>query len=122
VSAPAPPRLKTVLTLDELARDPTLFDSLSPALQDDTYLQVVTLAITLRVKRDASRQATSPTHGTSSDELLDIAEAARRLKTSADSLYRKWGKLPFAYKDPIDGKLKFRAKGIDAYIERRARA
>ncbi len=47
---------------------------------------------------------------------LSLAEAARMLRTSPDTLYRKWRKLPFAYKDPIDGRVKFSLAGIDKYL------
>lgn len=50
-----------------------------------------------------------------SEQLLDIAEAAKRLDVSEDYLYRHWKKLPFAHK--FDWGLRFSARGIDDYIQ-----
>lgn len=49
------------------------------------------------------------------DRLLTIAEAAERLCTSEDWLYRNWKKLPFARK-LSKKQLRFSAHGIDGYI------
>jgi hypothetical protein len=49
------------------------------------------------------------------DEMLGIEEAARALHTSVDSLHRKWKKLNFCFKDPIDNRLKFSRSGIEKY-------
>jgi hypothetical protein len=59
-------------------------------------------------------------NATVEDEVVDIAATARLLRTSVDSLHRKWKKLPFAFKDPIDGRLKFRRSGIERYVAQRA--
>jgi hypothetical protein len=48
-----------------------------------------------------------------SDRLILIDEAAKMLATSEDTLYSKWKRLPFAFKDPLDGKIKFRVSGIE---------
>ena len=47
-------------------------------------------------------------------ELLDIDEAAERLKVSTDYLYRHWKQFPFACKQPFG--LRFSARGLDQYI------
>ena len=52
-----------------------------------------------------------------SEQLLDIAEAARRLNVSEVYLYRNWRTLPFAHK--YSWGLRFRASGIDEFIQRR---
>jgi predicted DNA-binding transcriptional regulator AlpA len=49
------------------------------------------------------------------EQLLDIAEAAKRLNVSEDYLYRHWKNLPFAHK--YDWGLRFSARGIDEYIQ-----
>jgi hypothetical protein len=53
--------------------------------------------------------------------VLTIAEAAARLSTSQDSLYRKWRRLRLGYRDPLDGKIKFTEKEITDYIGRQRR-
>ena len=50
------------------------------------------------------------------DELLTVTEAAARLKTTKDWLYRNWKKLPFTV-SLSPRQLRFSAKGIDRYIE-----
>ena len=54
----------------------------------------------------------------SSEQLIDIAEAAKRLSMSEGYLYRHWKKLPFAHKHSWG--LRFSASGIDDYIKRRS--
>ena len=53
---------------------------------------------------------------TSDDRLLNVKEAAERLGTSADYLYRHWSRLPFARKCPFG--LRFSEQGIAAWIRR----
>jgi hypothetical protein len=48
------------------------------------------------------------------EQLLDVEEAAKRLNTSTDYLYRHWKKLPFACKLPFG--LRFSESGLNAYI------
>ena len=50
------------------------------------------------------------------DQLLKITEAAERLQTTKDWLYRNWKKLPFTV-SLSPRQLRFSAKGIDRYIE-----
>ncbi len=49
-----------------------------------------------------------------SDELLDVDEAARRLGTSKDYLYRHHARLPFTRR--MGRSLRFSALGIEKYI------
>jgi hypothetical protein len=53
------------------------------------------------------------------ERVVLIEDAAKLLKTSPDALYSRWRRLPFAYKDTLDGKLKFRVSGIERYIATR---
>jgi hypothetical protein len=53
--------------------------------------------------------------------VLTIDEAAARLRTSQDSLYRKWRRLRLGYRDPFDRKIKFTEKEITDYIGRQKR-
>ena len=50
------------------------------------------------------------------DRLLRIDEAAARLQTTKDWLYRHWGELPFTVR-LSPRQLRFSAKGIERYIE-----
>ena len=52
-----------------------------------------------------------------SDELIDVPEAARRLGVSEDYLYHQHKRLPFARK--MGRKLLFSSKGVDNYIRTR---
>ena len=52
-----------------------------------------------------------------SDELLDVAEAARRLGLSRDYLYRHSHEFPFTRR--VGRKLLFSALGIERYIRQR---
>ena len=54
-------------------------------------------------------------------EVLGIDEAAKRLGTSPDSLYRKRQRLRLGYRDPLDGRLKFTVAELEAYIRRQKR-
>jgi hypothetical protein len=106
-------------TLDEVAASPSILDSLPlPALTAlarqvehlaaDTRIALMTRV--LNVQADGKGEA---------DEVLLIEAAATLLKTSTDSLHTKWKHLPFAYKDPLDGRLKFSRRGIERYIASR---
>jgi len=54
--------------------------------------------------------------------VLTIEEAAARLRTSEDSLYRKRRSLRLGYRDPLDGRIKFTLHEIDEYIRCQRRA
>jgi excisionase family DNA binding protein len=58
--------------------------------------------------------ATAMPDGQQEDQLLDVDEAADRLGTSTDYLYRHSGKLPFTVR--IGSRLRFSARGIDRFI------
>jgi predicted DNA-binding transcriptional regulator AlpA len=51
------------------------------------------------------------------DRLLDAGEAAQRLGTSPDWLYRRAARLPFTVR--LGRALRFSAQGIDRYIRQR---
>ncbi len=59
----------------------------------------------------------SPEHTEHSETLLDIEEAARRLATSTDWLYRHAKRLPFTVR--VGRALRFSTHGIDRYIRQR---
>jgi len=59
----------------------------------------------------------TPTTPQEHDELLDVAEAARRLGVSEDYLYRHSGEYPFTRRQ--GRKLLFSAQGIDRFIKQK---
>jgi predicted DNA-binding transcriptional regulator AlpA len=59
-----------------------------------------------------------PARGTEPDALLDVNEAAKRLGTSVDWLYRHAAGLPFTRR-LSERQLRFSSTGIEQYIRRR---
>jgi hypothetical protein len=119
VVADSVPALAPVPGLDAVAEDPSCLERLPrPVL-----IELRRRAGHLLADLDAALAARVTYGGEPSgpEQVLSIAEAAERLQTTADSLYRKWRTLPFAYKDPLDGRLKFSARGIQAYLRTRLR-
>lgn len=106
-------------TLDQLTADPGHLNRLPLTVLVDLRGRVDHLraeldrAITLRLAR---HDGEAPAEG---DRALTIEEAAQLLHTSKDTLYRKWRKLPFAYKDPVDGHIKFSFLGLQKHLRQR---
>ena len=120
MTMPAPaPRLTEIPRWDALVSDPSLFDELPSKVQDDIYTQIAMLEARFRAQVIA--RTNSQKVENDENDLILIEEAATMLKTSTDSLYSKWHKLPFAFKDPLDGKIKFSKSRIARYIESRLR-
>jgi hypothetical protein len=115
MSAHEPRRsVSLVPTLDRLEAELTFVDDLPVAQLVAVTRRVERLAADLRIaliarlgEREMDRRP---------DRVVLIEEAAEMLRTSQDSLYMKWRKLPFAFKDRLDGRLKFRVSGIERYI------
>src|SRR5262249_29623269 len=108
--------ITAVPTLAEIQGEPAILEGLALDTLLALQRQVRHLDVDLEAaiaRQMASRRANA---GAEPDRLLLIEEAAAMLKTSVDSLYSKWSKLPFAFKDPLDGKIKFRLSGIERYI------
>lgn len=104
-------------TLDALAADSSLLSSLSPPALSAVYGEVARLEAALRarlflltIKHHQEKEA---------DEVLTLREAAALLRTSVDALHRKWPRLGFAYKDPLDGRVKFSRRGLERYLTHR---
>ncbi len=55
------------------------------------------------------------------DRLLTVSEAAEKLHTSKDWLYRHWKTLPFTVR-LSPKQLRFSSKGIERYIEEKQHA
>jgi len=79
--------------------------------------------ITPNVIEQLNRLFSDPEHvaGIRGDQLLKVKEAAARLRTSADWLYRHWKELPFAVQ-LSNRQLRFSTKGIEQYIEEKRNA
>jgi hypothetical protein len=58
----------------------------------------------------------APAYTYAEDRLLTVVQAAERLGTSEDWLYRNWGTLPFVHKYPFG--LRFTESGLSAYIRK----
>src|SRR6266566_2121979 len=94
----------TAWNLDHLARDPSALQRLPFPLLLDLRRQVRHLDADV----EAAIEHLKLRHHREADigEVVDVEEAARRLNTSADSLYRKHNRLRLGYIDPLDGRLK----------------
>src|SRR5438309_794967 len=105
-------------TLDALAADPALAASLSPSALSTIYREVARVEAALRALiLTAGPQTTLAVANAYSEELLTIGEAAHLLRVSRDTLYRRWRDLPFAFRDGLDGRLKFSRRGVERYVE-----
>ncbi len=105
--------------LTQLLQDPARVVELPPAEARRLLLPTSALVMAL-----ATRAAEAPADGppevpVEGDRALTIEEAARLLSTSVDTLYRKWRKFPFAWKDPVDGHVKFSHLGIQKHLRQR---
>lgn len=90
-------------------------DQLARLLAEVSALQSALLARLLTV-RDFDDRTTSK----DDDHLLTIEEAAQRLGTSKDWLYRHWRQLPFTVKLG-HRQLRFSSKGIEKYLRNKQR-
>ena len=71
----------------------------------------------IRVTALARLSAPAPQQQAQPDELLDVAEAARRLGVSTQYLYRHHSRFPFIRR--MGRALRFSAAGIEDYIRQR---
>jgi hypothetical protein len=120
VSEPAArPSLVRVPTLADVQADPDVLNRLPVGVLVDLRRQVQHLTADLDA---AISHHVAQTPGQSDiSQVLDKNEAAKRLDTSPDSLYRKRKRLRLGYIDPLDGRLKFTAQEIEDYIGRQRR-
>jgi helix-turn-helix protein len=103
-------------SLDALADDPATFLTLAPPIKADLYRKAARLEADLRgyLLAHPAYEYEPAKH---SAELLTIREAAALLRVSPDTLYRRWKRLPGAYKDRLDGRVKFRRASLEGYVE-----
>src|SRR5262245_12520300 len=102
-------------TLDQVARDRAVLDDL-PA---EVLIELRRQCRHLHDDLDAAllrSQARWAARATEVERVVLVEEAAKMLATSEDTLYSKWRHLPFAFKDALDGKIKFRVSGITQYL------
>ncbi len=103
-------------TLDELASDPSKVHGLPAELAAALQTKCLLVLNVLWTRQLAARA--EPTASQSVDDtLLDIQDAAQRLKTSTDWLYRHARQLPFTVRN--GRQLRFSAAGIARYIRER---
>lgn len=105
----------TTPSLDALAGDVSLISSLSPPALSQVYVEAARLEAALRARLSVLA-ADRPTEK-EADGVLTIREAADLLRVSRDSLYRKWRRLDFAYRDGLDGRVKFSRRGVERYVD-----
>ncbi len=107
-------------TLDALVADPARIQSLPAPLLADLYRQAAQLEAALRAHLlTALHQRQYHDHQGQQDEVLTLREAAALLRVSKDSLHRKWRTLPGAFKDPLDGRVKFSRKSLERHLAHR---
>lgn len=99
-------------SLDEIADNPSGVASLPPQL---ARMLTLRCAVVLAALAGVEPPAESVPEGVATeDRLLDVREAAQRLGTSADYLYRHGRTLPFTVR--VGSRLRFSSRGIDRYI------
>jgi hypothetical protein len=105
---PEQPSFDLADLVKDLSRVEELDRSHLPALL--TQLSAVQACVAARLVATAQQ----PSDGRSSDELLKVSDAAVRLGTSPDWLYRRTKSLPFVVR--VGGCVRFSANGIDRFI------
>lgn len=103
------------LHLAALAAEPGLVDDLPPETIPSILCEISSLQTRLaaRLASEATKGPGAPAEG--EDRLLDAAEAAERLGTSKDFLYRDSKKHPFTVR-LSPGRLRFSSRGIEKYL------
>ena len=115
--------LQAAPTLDELAADPSLVDTLPLPVLVERSRRAERLAVDLRtclLGRAAPQRLEQPPADpmAGGDRLLTVADAASKLGVSRDWLYRQGPKLPFTVRlGPR--RLRFSLRGIERYIRQR---
>jgi predicted DNA-binding transcriptional regulator AlpA len=104
--------IAAVPTLEELAREPGRAAALPPALRSALVLRCAVVLAALASPAPTDGFSESESRG--EDRLLDVKEAAQRLGTSTDYLYRHGRTLPFTVR--VGSRLRFSSRGIDRYI------
>jgi excisionase family DNA binding protein len=103
-----------IYSLLDLLRDPARVASLPPQAIPPLLCQLAALQSALAA-RLLTESAVSSDSQADADVLLNVTEAAERLGTSPDWLYRHAHQLPFTVRVG-PRQLRFSAKGLDRYI------
>ncbi|MGD0950449.1 MAG: helix-turn-helix domain-containing protein [Candidatus Binatia bacterium] len=108
-----------VPSLDELAAEPDRASALPPVALQGLLCRCLTAQTALMgALFAASGHTTEVPRDPAPDALLDVTEAAKRLATTKDWLYRHAAGLPFTVRQ---GRLlRFSSQGIDRYIRERS--
>jgi predicted DNA-binding transcriptional regulator AlpA len=105
-----------VPTLDELAADPDRASAL-PVRAAEALQGKCLMALNALWGRCLAARADRADPEMAADTLLDVTEAAKRLATTRDWLYRHARQLPFVVRN--GRQLRFSAAGIARYIRER---
>jgi hypothetical protein len=106
-----------VPTLDELAAEPNRASMLPTAALQGLLCRCATVQTVLLGALMAASACTGADDASEPETLLDIGEAAKRLATSRDWLYRHARQLPFVVRN--GRQLRFTAAGIARYVRER---
>jgi hypothetical protein len=110
-----PIALVEVPTLDELAAEPNRASALPPTTLQGLLCRCVTVqTVLLGALMTASERTADVAAKVPEDILLDVTEAAKRLATSPDWLYRHARRLPFTVRN--GRQLRFSSNGIARYV------
>jgi excisionase family DNA binding protein len=111
-------RVETLPTLEEVAHEPGRVMALPVTATTTLLAQCLAAqgALVARLLALGADGGTSP-DSAPDDRLLDVAEAAARLGTSRDYLYRHARRLPFTVR--VGSRLRFSSRGIDRFIRTR---
>jgi predicted DNA-binding transcriptional regulator AlpA len=107
-----------VPTLDEVASNPERATALPAGTLQGLLCRCLTVQTALMgALLAASGHTTEVTEDPTPDTLLDVTEAAKRLATTRDWLYRHAKQMPFTVRN--GRQLRFNAAGIARYIRER---
>ena len=105
-------KLKTNITLDDLATDPSLVKTLTSEEATEMLFLVATIQPVLLAVVCSGKEE----HESSGDRLLKAGEVASLLNCPSDWVYRNADVLPFTCR-LSPGQLRFSEKGIEKYIK-----
>jgi hypothetical protein len=106
-----------VPTLDEVASNPERATALPAGTLQGLLCRCATVQTVLLGALLTASARTGADAAPEPETLLDIGEAAKRLATTRDWLYRHAGRLPFTVRN--GRQLRFSARGIARYIRER---
>lgn len=108
--------MSPIPTLDELADNPGKAAALPPEVARALTLRCAAVLAAL-ASASAASNGQGAAEAQTEDRLLDVKEAAERLGTSRDYLYRHAKRLPFTVR--LGSRVRFSSAGIARYIRAR---